>query len=112
MGGGVWHDLVVFATSRGLWGIENLAFIPGSVGAAPMQNIGAYGGELKHTLETIEAFDVDSGEKKIFKCEECSLGYRDSIFKNTKKGKYFIFAIVLRLSKRGTPNTKYKILKD
>jgi UDP-N-acetylmuramate dehydrogenase len=112
MGGEVWHDLVTFAVDRGYWGIENLSLIPGTVGAAPMQNIGAYGAELKKVLETVEAFDVETGAKRIFSKEECELGYRDSIFKNRLKGKYFISAVTLRLSKKENKNLEYKILSD
>jgi UDP-N-acetylmuramate dehydrogenase len=100
---------------RGLWGIENLSLIPGTVGAAPMQNIGAYGGELKDVLENVQAFGIteeNEGKKRIFTREECALGYRDSIFKNTLKDKYFISAITLKLSKIGKPNISYKILKQ
>ncbi len=112
MSGEVWHDIVLLTVSRGYWGIENLSLIPGTVGAAPMQNIGAYGAELKDTLVDIEAYEVATGEKKIFKNEECELGYRDSVFKNRLKGKYFILSITLKLSKTPTPNISYKILQE
>lgn len=112
MGGVVWHDLVQFAVEHGFWGIENLSLIPGSVGAAPMQNIGAYGAELKNTLLNVEAYEIATGAKRIFSREECELGYRDSIFKKTLRGKYFISAITIRLSKSGVPNTSYRILKE
>ncbi|MFZ1019800.1 MAG: UDP-N-acetylmuramate dehydrogenase [Minisyncoccia bacterium] len=111
-GGELWSDLVNFSVNRGYWGIENLALIPGTVGAAPMQNIGAYGAELKDTLFNVEAFDLGTGKKKIFTKEECALGYRDSVFKNKLKGKYFISAVILRLSKTPKPNVTYKILAD
>ncbi len=112
MGGEIWHDLVSFAVARGYWGIENLSLIPGTVGAAPMQNIGAYGVELKDTLESVEAYEIETGEKKIFNKIECEFGYRDSIFKNKLKEKYFISAITLRLNKIPSPNISYKVLKE
>ena len=112
MSGEIWHDLVMFAVSRGYWGIENLSLIPGTVGAAPMQNIGAYGVELKDTLESIEVYEIKTGKKNVFKKEECEFEYRDSIFKNKAKGKYFISSITLKLSKVEKKNTDYKILRE
>ena len=112
MSGVVWHDLVNFTTSRDLWGIENLALIPGTVGGAPVQNIGAYGVEMKDSLCTVEAYDIEDGSKKVFKTEECGFGYRDSIFKSKFKGKYFIYAITIKLTKKPRPNISYKILSD
>ena len=112
MGGELWHDLVSFAVNNNCWGIENLSLIPGTVGAAPMQNIGAYGAELKDTLFNVEAFEIENGVRKIFSGEECELGYRDSVFKNKLKGKYFIGAVTLKLSKIPKPNISYKILSD
>jgi len=112
MSGELWHELILFAVKHGLWGIENLSLIPGTVGAAPMQNIGAYGTELKDTLFDIEAFEIETGVKKIFTKEECELGYRESIFKNKLKGKYFISAVVLKLSKLENKNIVYKTLQE
>ncbi len=112
MGGEIWHDLVTFVVNHGYWGVENLAFIPGTVGAAPIQNIGAYGVELKDVLLNVEAYEIETGAKKIFNNEECEFGYRDSIFKNKLKGKYFIGAVTLRLSKEVKKNITYKILSD
>jgi len=112
MSGEEWHDIVLFAVKNNYWGIENLSLIPGTVGAAPMQNIGAYGAELKNTLVSVEGYDIESGEKKVFTKEECELGYRDSVFKNRLQGKYFIVGVTLKLSKVFNPNTSYKILKD
>src|SRR3989344_4187257 len=112
MGGEVWHDLVNFAVSRNYWGIENLSSIPGSVGAAPVQNIGAYGTDLKEVLEYVEAFNVETGEKKVFTNDTYKKGYRESIFKNEFKGKYFISAVVLRLSKLEKKNLNYRSLRE
>ena len=112
MGGEIWHDLVTFAVNKDYWGIENLSFIPGTVGAAPIQNIGAYGAELKDILENVEAYEIKTGQKKIFKNKECEFGYRDSIFKNKFKGEYFIAAVVLKLSKMEKKNINYKILRE
>ncbi|MFA5778066.1 MAG: UDP-N-acetylmuramate dehydrogenase [Candidatus Paceibacterota bacterium] len=112
MGGEIWHDLVMFAVNRGYWGIENLSLIPGTVGAAPVQNIGAYGVEIKDVLENVEAFEVETGIKKFFSKEECGLDYRDSIFKNKAKGKYFISAITVKLGKINKKNVEYKSLKE
>jgi UDP-N-acetylmuramate dehydrogenase len=116
MGGERWHDLVTFAVNHDFWGIENLSLIPGTVGAAPMQNIGAYGATLNDTLLNVEAFEIETGQgenqKKTFTKEECALGYRESIFKNELKGKYFISAITLKLSKVPKKNVTYKILKE
>ena len=112
MGGEIWNDLVLFAVNHGYWGIENLSLVPGTVGASPIQNIGAYGVELKDILWNVEAFDIETGIKKTFSKEECELGYRDSIFKKKLKGKYFISAITLRLSKAPQPNISYGGLKN
>ena len=112
MGGEWWNDLVLFSVEKGYWGIENLSLVPGTVGAAPVQNIGAYGAEVKDNLENVEAFSIENGEKKIFSREECEFGYRDSIFKNKLKGKYFITAVIFKLDKIPKANTDYRALKD
>ena len=112
MGGEKWNDLVNFTVEKKLWGIENLALIPGTVGAAPMQNIGAYGVELKDVLVDVEAYVIEKGKRIVFQKEECKFGYRDSIFKNELKGKYFISAVTLKLSKEKKENIKYEILRD
>jgi UDP-N-acetylmuramate dehydrogenase len=112
MSGEIWHDLVVFSLEHKYWGIENLSLIPGTVGAAPMQNIGAYGAELRNVLENVEAYEVATGVKRVFSKEECELGYRDSVFKNKLKNKYFISAITLKLNKMEKKNISYKALKE
>lgn len=96
-GGEDWQDLVSFTVNKNLWGLENLTLIPGTVGAAPVQNIGAYGVEVKDVLEEVETFEIESGEKRIFSNSECLFGYRDSIFKSSLKGKYFISAVIFKL---------------
>lgn len=112
-GSGVtWHDLVEYCVENKYYGIENLSLIPGKVGAAPIQNIGAYGVELKDTFDYLEAMEVETGKVKIFRKKDCKFGYRDSIFKNELKDKYIILNIVLRLKKKGKLNLKYIALKD
>jgi UDP-N-acetylmuramate dehydrogenase len=112
MGGEWWNDLVNFTVEHDLWGVENLSLVPGTVGATPVQNIGAYGVELKDVLENVEAYEIDTGDKKTFSNEECEFGYRESVFKNKFKGQYFISAIVLNLSKVEKSNTRYKALQE
>lgn len=97
--GEVWHDIVRHCVERDWGGIENLSLIPGTAGAAPMQNIGAYGVEIKDVLESVEAIDVYSGSTHVFQNADCQFGYRESIFKQEAKGKYMITSITLRLTK-------------
>lgn len=94
-----WHQLVADTVERGWGGIQNLALIPGKVGAAPIQNIGAYGTELKDVFVCLKAFFPKEGIFRCFNNEECRFGYRDSIFKNELKGKFIISEIWLRLTK-------------
>jgi len=108
MGGEIWHDLVMFTVNHGYWGIENLSFIPGTVGAAPIQNIGAYGGELKDTMESLEAVEIQTGEKKVFYNKECEFGYRDSIFKQSKD---IILEVVLILEEGDKEKIKDEMKK-
>ena len=107
-----WHELVRWTLDRGLWGIENLAMIPGLVGAAPMQNIGAYGVELAHCLESVEAFDRHTGKIERLAASECGLDYRDSRFKSTDRDRFMILGIRLELMMHGTPVLEYPSLLE
>jgi UDP-N-acetylmuramate dehydrogenase len=105
--GVLWQSLVESCIKANFGGIENLSIIPGTVGAAPIQNIGAYGVELKDTFEALEAIEISTGEKRYFRNEDCQFGYRDSIFKRALKDKYFITYVVLRLLKKPVLNISY-----
>lgn len=105
--GEVWHELVIHAINHGWGGIENLALIPGTVGAAPMQNIGAYGVEVKEVIEEVTAWHWEENQYITLNNEECRFGYRDSIFKHELKGKVFITDVVFRLNKKALFNTSY-----
>ncbi len=97
--GEVWHECVMWSINNNLSGIENLSLIPGTIGAAPIQNIGAYGVELKDVFHHLEAIDLANGEKKTFTLNDCQFGYRDSVFKRKESKKYFILNVVLKLNK-------------
>ena len=107
LGGEIWHELVLFSVEKGWGGIENLALIPGSVGAAPIQNIGAYGVEIKSVLESVELLELTTGRLTTFDNQTCRFGYRDSIFKHEAKDKYFIVSVNFRLKKNPIPNIAY-----
>lgn len=106
-GGENWHQFVLWTIERGYWGLENLSLIPGTVGAAPIQNIGAYGVEIKDWLEEVEALDLATGAMRRFSLDACRFGYRDSVFKNDLKGKYALLYVTFRLSKLPKPNLRY-----
>jgi UDP-N-acetylmuramate dehydrogenase len=102
--GEIWHELVMYCVENQYAGMENLSLIPGTVGAAPMQNIGAYGVEIKDIFEELQALNLETLEVEIFKLADCHFGYRESIFKHEAKGKYVITSVTFRLNK--TPNFK------
>jgi UDP-N-acetylmuramate dehydrogenase len=106
-GGENWHEAVLWAVAKGLGGLENMSLIPGTVGAAPIQNIGAYGVELKDRFVYLEAFDLESGKTQRFNRTDCQFGYRDSIFKGWAKGRYFITHVCLELDLNPTVNLRY-----
>lgn len=111
--GVIWHDVVAWSVDHNFGGIENLALIPGTTGAAPIQNIGAYGVEFEQIFEELTAFDVDEGIFKTFKPEECNFAYRDSIFKNGHKGNMIITDVTMRLNKKPHQiNIDYYALSD
>ncbi|MBL4668592.1 MAG: UDP-N-acetylmuramate dehydrogenase [Flavobacteriales bacterium] len=105
--GEVWHEFVLFCIENNYAGIENLSLIPGNVGASPMQNIGAYGVEVKDVITAVEAFDLKDYSIKTFSNQMCDFGYRSSIFKTSEKGNYFITSVTFKLSKQTRINTSY-----
>jgi UDP-N-acetylmuramate dehydrogenase len=112
MAGEVWHDLVIWSIGKGYGGLENLSLIPGCVGASPMQNIGAYGVEVKNTFQSLEAIEIDGGDLTTFSAAECKFGYRESIFKHEAKGKYIIVSVNFKLSKHPVLNTTYGAIQQ
>jgi len=110
--GVVWHDLVMHCVNQNYAGIENLSLIPGTVGAAPMQNIGAYGIEIKEVFEELEALEIETGEIRTFDKATCNFGYRESIFKHEAKGKYIILNVTFKLSKNPTFHLEYGAIRD
>lgn len=98
--GELWHDCVLWAIENNLGGIENLSLIPGTMGAAPMQNIGAYGVEIKAVLRNVSAIEKATGEERIFDDCDCEFGYRESVFKRALKDQYIITSVTLRLTKK------------
>jgi len=111
-GGENWNDFVMYCIRQGYGGVENLSLIPGTVGAAPIQNIGAYGMELCDVFSTMETMNLKEGSLQIFTHAECQFGYRDSIFKQVYKNQYAILSVVLRLNKKHTFHVEYGNLRE
>jgi UDP-N-acetylmuramate dehydrogenase len=105
-----WHELVMWTLVQGYFGLENLALIPGTLGAAPIQNIGAYGVEFKDVCVGVEVIELYSGTSKFFSAQECQFGYRTSIFKEAAKHQFFITAVHLHLSKVPNLNVSYGVI--
>ncbi len=108
-GGEPWDAVVARAVRKGLWGLENLSGIPGRAGAAPVQNISAYGAELAQVIAAVEAYDTKAHRWRRFTARECAFGYRDSMFKR-EQGRYLIAGITLRLRRTAAPNLAYRDL--
>ena len=109
--GEVLDEVVEETVAKGYWGLENLSAIPGTVGATPIQNVGAYGVEVSELILRVEAIDLESGEKKIFSNQECNFGYRDSYFKSADGKKFFITKVFFTLKENSAPKIAYADLQ-
>lgn len=109
--GVVWHEFVLYCIKHGYAGVENLSLIPGQVGAAPMQNIGAYGVELKDVCVAVEALDINTGTITTFSSTDCEFGYRESVFKHRLRDRFIITAVHFRLNKTPKLNISYGDIK-
>lgn len=107
-----WHETVRYCVQNGWGGIENLSLIPGTVGAAPIQNIGAYGVELQDVFVSLTAIELSTGKERMFNREACRFGYRDSIFKQELKGKFVVTDVTLQLQKQPELNTSYGAIQQ
>ena len=107
-----WHDTVVKTVQQGYYGLENLALIPGTVGAAPVQNIGAYGVELRDRVCAVEVYDLQTGCQRDLNPDECRFGYRDSLFKSIEPERYIITAVEFRLARQFVPELRYSGLRE
>ncbi|WP_440881101.1 UDP-N-acetylmuramate dehydrogenase [Tenacibaculum sp. C7A-26P2] len=108
-----WHDFVLWCISQNYGGVENLSLIPGNVGTSPIQNIGAYGSEVKDVITNVTALEISTSKLHSFSNESCKFGYRNSIFKNEKKGKFIITSVTFKLSKKKHRlNTQYGIIEQ
>jgi UDP-N-acetylmuramate dehydrogenase len=111
-GGENWHQFVLFCIQNNYGGVENLSLIPGCVGASPMQNIGAYGVEVKEVFHELTAFHLHEQNNFTFRMSDCEFGYRDSIFKQRYKDQFAINFVTFRLNKKPTFNTKYGAIEQ
>jgi UDP-N-acetylmuramate dehydrogenase len=109
--GELWHDFVMYCVDRGYGGLENLSLIPGCVGASPMQNIGAYGVEIKDTFTYLDAVEIATGKVKRFHLADCAFGYRESVFKRELKNQYVICSVAFTLSLNPIMNTSYGVIE-
>lgn len=107
-----WNDFVNYCVDNGLWGVENLAYIPGYAGAAPVQNIGAYGVEARDSIESVELFCVDNAVRLVLAAEHCGFGYRTSVFKSSLRGKVVITAVNFVLGTAPAPRLGYGDLRE
>ncbi len=110
--GEIWHEFVLYCIDNNWQGVENLSFIPETVGEEHMQNIGAYGVEIKDVFGSLEAVNIATGEMETFSHEQCQFGYRESVFKHTMKGQYIICSVTFRLNKNPSYNTSYGAIKN
>lgn len=110
--GEVWDDFVLYCVEHGLGGVENLSLIPGEVGASPVQNIGAYGVEVKDVVFEVETIEIATSAKRTFVASECCFGYRDSVFKQHLKGKFVVTHVVFRLRKEPVFSVDYQSLRN
>jgi len=108
-----WHEFVCWCLENDFGGLENLSLIPGNVGTSPMQNIGAYGVEIKDSFESLEALEISSGKIQTFYADDCAFGYRESVFKNTLKGQFIIINVTFRLTvKDHQINDQYGAIRE
>lgn len=105
--GEVWNDFVQGTLQKGIWGLENLSLIPGTAGASPIQNIGAYGVEVKDSIFEVRCLDLKTGESKVFTNKECRFSYRDSFFKQEGAGRYLVWDVTFRLPKNNVMHLEY-----
>lgn len=110
--GEIWHEFVLWSIENDLAGIENLSLIPGTVGAAPIQNIGAYGVELESVFHSLEAIEIGTGNEIRLNKEDCKFGYRESIFKQSAKGKYIITSVTFELNRNPNIHMEYGAIRD